>query len=48
MGQERPGALIIPYQVDQIAALRAVIATWMRLAIFQALAGLHFDTLLEP
>jgi type IV secretory pathway TraG/TraD family ATPase VirD4 len=32
-----PGALFIPYQAGQIAALRSMIAAWMRLAIFEAM-----------
>jgi type IV secretory pathway TraG/TraD family ATPase VirD4 len=32
-----PGALFIPYKAVQIAALRSIIATWMRLAIFEAM-----------
>jgi type IV secretory pathway TraG/TraD family ATPase VirD4 len=32
-----PGALFIPYKAGQIAALRSMIATWMRLAIFEAM-----------
>jgi type IV secretory pathway TraG/TraD family ATPase VirD4 len=31
------GALFIPYKAAHIAALRSIIATWMRLAIFEAL-----------
>src|SRR5208337_680529 len=34
-----PGVLFIPYRAGQIAALRSMIATWMRLAIFEALNG---------
>ncbi|HWJ35419.1 MAG TPA: type IV secretion system DNA-binding domain-containing protein [Steroidobacteraceae bacterium] len=33
------GALFIPYKGAQIAALRSMIATWMRLAIFEAMNG---------
>lgn len=33
------GVLFMPYRADQIAALRALISTWMRLAIFQTLSG---------
>jgi type IV secretory pathway TraG/TraD family ATPase VirD4 len=33
-----PGALFIPYKAGQIAALRSIIATWMRLAIFEAMS----------
>src|ERR1700730_5069200 len=32
------GSLFIPYQANQIAALRSIIATWMRLAIFEAMS----------
>jgi type IV secretory pathway TraG/TraD family ATPase VirD4 len=32
-----PGSLFIPYQANQIAALRSIIATWIRLAIFEAM-----------
>ena len=32
-----PSMLFIPYRAGQIAALRSVIATWMRLAIFEAM-----------
>jgi type IV secretory pathway TraG/TraD family ATPase VirD4 len=31
------GVLFIPYRAGQIAALRSIIATWMRLAIFEAM-----------
>jgi type IV secretory pathway TraG/TraD family ATPase VirD4 len=34
----RPGILFIPYKASQIAALRSMIATWMRLAIFEAMS----------
>jgi type IV secretory pathway TraG/TraD family ATPase VirD4 len=33
----RPGLLFIPYRAGQIAALRSMIATWMHLAIFEAM-----------
>jgi type IV secretory pathway TraG/TraD family ATPase VirD4 len=33
------GALFIPYKGAQIAALRSMIANWMRLAIFEAMNG---------
>jgi type IV secretory pathway TraG/TraD family ATPase VirD4 len=33
------GALFIPYKAGQIAALRSMIATWMRIAIFEAMHG---------
>jgi type IV secretory pathway TraG/TraD family ATPase VirD4 len=32
------GSLFIPYTANQIAALRSIIATWMRLAIFEAMS----------
>ena len=32
------GVLFLPYQADQIAALKSIISTWMRLAIFQTLS----------
>jgi len=32
------GSLFVPYQANQIAALRSVIATWIRLAIFEAMS----------
>lgn len=35
------GLLFFPYQASQIAALRTVIATWMRLAIFEAMSGME-------
>jgi type IV secretory pathway TraG/TraD family ATPase VirD4 len=35
------GALFIPYKAGQIAAMRAVIGTWMRIAIFEAMNGLE-------
>jgi type IV secretory pathway TraG/TraD family ATPase VirD4 len=33
-----PGVLFIPYKAGQIAALRSMIANWMRLAIFEAMS----------
>jgi type IV secretory pathway TraG/TraD family ATPase VirD4 len=33
-----PGAMFIPYKAGQIAAMRSMIATWMRLAIFEAMS----------
>jgi type IV secretory pathway TraG/TraD family ATPase VirD4 len=35
---EPPGVLFIPYRASQIAALRSMIATWVRLAIFEAMS----------
>jgi hypothetical protein len=32
------GVLFLPYQADQIAALRTLVSTWMRLAIFHTLS----------
>jgi len=37
-GRTRPGVLFIPYKAGQIAALRSMIATWMRLAIVEAMS----------
>jgi type IV secretory pathway TraG/TraD family ATPase VirD4 len=37
-GRSLPGALFIPYKAGQIPALRSMIATWMRLAIFEAMS----------
>ncbi len=34
-----PGILFIPYKAGQIAALKSMIAAWMRLAIFEAMNG---------
>jgi type IV secretory pathway TraG/TraD family ATPase VirD4 len=33
------GCLFMPYQARQIAALRSLIAAWMRIAIYEALSG---------
>jgi type IV secretory pathway TraG/TraD family ATPase VirD4 len=35
---EHPGLLFIPYRAGQIAALRSMIAAWMRLAIVEAMS----------
>jgi type IV secretory pathway TraG/TraD family ATPase VirD4 len=35
---EGRGVLFLPYQADQIAALRSVISTWVRIAIFQTMS----------
>jgi hypothetical protein len=35
--QQGRGVLFLPYQADQIAALRAMISTWMRIAIFETM-----------
>jgi type IV secretory pathway TraG/TraD family ATPase VirD4 len=37
------GVLFMPYRASQIAALRSIIATWMRLAIFEAMQGAGED-----
>jgi type IV secretory pathway TraG/TraD family ATPase VirD4 len=37
------GALFIPYRAGQIAALRGLIAAWLRLAIFEAMHGPAID-----
>ena len=37
------GVLFIPYQARQLAALRAIIATWTRLAIFEAMSQCEGD-----
>ncbi|HEX3913945.1 MAG TPA: type IV secretion system DNA-binding domain-containing protein [Steroidobacteraceae bacterium] len=37
------GVLFIPYKAGQIAALRSMIATWMHLAIFEAMSGTPGD-----
>jgi type IV secretory pathway TraG/TraD family ATPase VirD4 len=33
------GALFIPYKASHIAALKSIIATWLRLAIFETMSG---------
>jgi type IV secretory pathway TraG/TraD family ATPase VirD4 len=37
------GSLFVPYSANQIAALRSIIATWMRLAIFEAMSQPETD-----
>ena len=37
------GALFIPYRAGQIAALRSIIAAWVRLAIFEAMSQCEKD-----
>jgi type IV secretory pathway TraG/TraD family ATPase VirD4 len=37
------GALFLPYRANQIAALRTIIATWVRLAIFEIMSNEHTD-----
>lgn len=36
--EEGIGVLFLPYRADQVAALRSIISTWMRIAIFQTLS----------
>ncbi|HEV7357849.1 MAG TPA: type IV secretion system DNA-binding domain-containing protein, partial [Steroidobacteraceae bacterium] len=38
-----PSLLFIPYRAGQIAALRSLIATWMHLAIFEAMSQSQHD-----
>ena|SRR2546426_1756205 len=37
------GVLFIPYQAGQIAALRTVIAAWLRLGVVEAMSGQEGD-----
>jgi type IV secretory pathway TraG/TraD family ATPase VirD4 len=37
------GSLFVPYRANQVAALRSIIATWMRLAIFEAMTRAEED-----
>ena len=37
------GILFLPYRAGQIAALRSIIATWLRIAIFEAMAHAEAD-----
>ncbi|HXR20216.1 MAG TPA: type IV secretion system DNA-binding domain-containing protein [Steroidobacteraceae bacterium] len=37
------GVLFIPYRADQIAALRSTVSAWMRIAIFETMAGPEAD-----
>ena len=37
--REGRGVLFLPYQANEIASLRHVISTWMRLAIFETMSG---------
>lgn len=41
--REGRGVLFLPYHADQIASLRNIISTWMRLAIFETLSGQEGD-----
>jgi type IV secretory pathway TraG/TraD family ATPase VirD4 len=38
VGQIRERGLFLPYQADQIAALKSIISTWMRFEISQTLS----------
>jgi len=40
---QRGGVLFMPYRANQIAALRSTVSAWMRLAIFEAMAGPERD-----
>jgi type IV secretory pathway TraG/TraD family ATPase VirD4 len=37
-GQGRAGVLFLPYKANEIAALRSIISTWMRLAIYETMS----------
>jgi hypothetical protein len=37
--REGRGVLFLPYHRGEVAALRSLIATWLRLAIFESMAG---------
>jgi type IV secretory pathway TraG/TraD family ATPase VirD4 len=41
--QRGQGALFLPYRAGQVAALRSIIAAWMRLAIYEAMQGREVD-----
>jgi type IV secretory pathway TraG/TraD family ATPase VirD4 len=41
--EQGSGCLFLPYGARQIAALRSLISTWLRLAIFEALSGPEKD-----
>jgi Type IV secretion-system coupling protein DNA-binding domain len=41
--QEGSGVLFLPYQADEIASLRHVISTWVRLAVFETMSGKEDD-----
>jgi hypothetical protein len=42
-GQGGGGVLFLPYRANEIATLRGLISTWMRLAIFEAIGGAEDD-----
>ena len=37
-GSATTGVLFLPYRANEIATLRSLISTWMRLAIFEAMS----------
>ena len=41
--QTGSGALFLTYHADQIASLKTLIATWLRLAIFEAMSGKYIN-----
>jgi type IV secretory pathway TraG/TraD family ATPase VirD4 len=41
--REGRGVLFLPYQANEIASLRHIISTWMRLGIFETMSGTHSD-----
>ena len=43
LGKGRGGVLFLPYKAVEIAALRRLISTWMRLGIFEAMNGEEGD-----
>jgi type IV secretory pathway TraG/TraD family ATPase VirD4 len=45
-GRGRGGVLFLPYRANEIAALRSVISTWMRLAIYETMSQPEGDQLL--
>jgi len=42
-GTSTPGVLFLPYRANEIASLRSIISTWMRLAIFEAMGQSERD-----
>jgi hypothetical protein len=43
VGRDGSGVLFMPYRADQIAALRSTVSAWMRIAIFETMAGAERD-----
>jgi type IV secretory pathway TraG/TraD family ATPase VirD4 len=43
VGRQGNGVLFMPYRADQIAALRSTVSAWMRIAIFETMAGAERD-----